>query len=170
MTMDPTRPVAPVVTVPNRARSGGILNMLLIGALAIAIGGVAFAIGRSTAPVSTFPPAGAITGGGPIGRTDGSFAPGGGGPGGFALGGQIALDGTVTSIDADSLTLTLRNGEEMTFTLDAATTYREATDAAAAEVAVGDEVSVTVAGAGRVVQGGSGEAPGLTAGDVTVVR
>ncbi len=167
----PVAPVAPVVAVPPRAKSGGILNLLLVGAAIIAIGGVAFAIGRATAPANAFQRATGLSDGGPIVRPDGSFGPVAGGPAGFALDGEIALDGTVKAIDADSLTLTLTNGEEMTFTLDAATTYREATDAAAADVAVGDEVSVKVAGGGRVQQGGNGgEAPDLKAGDVTVAR
>ncbi len=159
----------PVVAVAPRARSGGTLNLLLIGAAIVAIGGVAFAIGRSTAPANALTQVGAFPDGAVGIGPRGSFAPGGG-PGGFALGGSIALDGTVKSIDADSLTLTLADGREMTFKLDGATTYREATDAAAADIAVGDHVSVKTAGDGRVQAGGSGQAPDLTAGDVTVAR
>jgi hypothetical protein len=159
----------PVVAVAPRVRSGGILNLLLIGAAVVAIGGVAFAIGRSTAPASAFQRAGIIDGGPAIGP-GASFAPGGGGPRDFTLGGGLSMDGKVTAIDADSLTLTLANGDEVTFKLDDATTYREATDAAATDVAVGDEVSVKVAGDGRIQTGGNGETPDLTAGDVTVSR
>ena len=68
------------------------------------------------------------------------------------LGGGLTIDGTVTAVDADSLTLTLDTGEEMTFALDDDTTYHEATDAAADDVAVGDEVSVQVDGGGRVAE------------------
>jgi hypothetical protein len=159
----------PVVAVAPRARSGGILNLLLIGAAIVAIGGVAFAVGRSTAPAVAFQPAGAFDGGNVTGPR-GSFAPGAGGPGAFSLGGAITLDGTVKSIDADSLTLTLADGQEMTFKLDDATTYREATDATATDIAVGDQVSVKAAGDGRIQAGGDGGAPDLTAGDVTVAR
>jgi hypothetical protein len=123
-----------------------------------------------TAPASGFPGVGPVIDGGTALRPDGSFAPGAGGPGGLALGGALAVDGTVKSIDADSVTLTLEGGEEMTFTLDANTTYRAATDASAADVAVGDEVSVKVAGDGRLRLGSDGAAPDLTAGDVTVAR
>ena len=105
-------------------------------------------------------------------RPDGSFAPGAGGPGGFALDGGLAIDGTVTSIDADSVTLTLDNGEEMTFKPSTATRpitrrpTRRRTD-----VAVGDEVSVKVDGGGRIQRGNGGaDDPDLTAGDVTVAR
>jgi hypothetical protein len=191
MDMDPSRPVAPVtsptpspaptapvatlapvVAVAARRKSGGVLNLLLIGAALLAIGGVAFAIGRSTAPASAFQPVGALPDGGTAVRPDGSFAPGAGGPGagGPALGGGLSLAGTVKAVDGDSLTLTLENGEEMTFTLDDDTTYREATDAAASDVAVGDDVSVRVAGRGRIPAAEGGQAPELTAEDVTVSR
>ncbi len=167
----PVAPVAPVVAVAPRARSGGVLNLLLIAAATLAVGGVAFAVGRSTAPASAFPGVGGLNGG-PIVRSDGSFDPGAGGPGGFALDGGLAIDGTVTSIDADSLTLTLANGEEMTFALDADTAYHEATDVTPADVAIGDDVSVKVDGGGGRIQSGNGGStiPDLTAGDVTVSR
>jgi hypothetical protein len=184
MTTDPTQPVtpvtpqapapspapAPVVAVAPRARTGGILNLLLIGAAILAVGGVAFAIGRTTAPASAFPGVGRVTDGSTVFRPDGSFAPGAGGPTGPVLDGTLAVDGTVKSIDADSVTLTLANGDEMTFTLDANTSYRAATDASAADVAVGDEVSVKVAGGGRLELGQDGAAPDLRADDVTVAQ
>jgi hypothetical protein len=194
MTMDPTEPVtpavrpapapaespspapaaspapAPVVAVAPRAKSSGVLNLLLIGAAVVAVGGVAFAIGRTTAPASAFPGGNLVTNGGPVVRADGSFKPGVGGPDGFAISGGFAIDGTVTSIDADSVTLTLANGEEMTFVLDANTTFHEATEASATDVAVGDEVSVKVADGGRIQVGGDGTAADLRAGDVTVAR
>jgi hypothetical protein len=179
MTMDPTQPVAPmpspapVVAVAPRAKSGGILNVLLIGAAILAIGGVAFAVGRSTAPASAFPGVGNLTDG-PIVQPGASFAPGAGGPRGFAADGGLAIDGTVTAVDADSLTLTLENGDQMTLALDGDTTYHEATDATPAVVAVGDDVSVKVDGGGRIQSsnGGNGGSttPDLTAGDVTVSR
>lgn len=165
----PTAPVAPVVAVTPRAKSGGVLNLLLIGAAILAFGGVAFAVGRSTAPASAFPGVGSVTDG-PIVRPGGSFAPGQG-PRGFAPTGGLAIDGKVTSVDADSITLTLENGDQMTFAVDGDTTYHEATDAAATDVAVGDDVSVKVDGGGRIQSGNGGSAdPELTAGDVTVAR
>lgn len=166
----PVAPVAPVVAVAPRAKPGGVLNLLLIGAAILAIGGVAFAVGRSTAPASAFPGVGGFTEG-PIVRSDGSFAPGAGGPRGFVSDGGLAIEGTVTSVDADSITLTLENGEEMTFALDGDTTYHEATDAAATDVVVGDDVSVKIDGAGRIQSSNGGATdPELTAGDITVAR
>ena len=175
MTMDPNPPAAPVepVALAPRARSRSLLDLLLVGAAILAVGGVAFAIGRSTAPAGAFPGVGGL-GGGPIVRFEGSFDPDAGGPGGVALGGGLAIDGSVTAIDADSVTITLDDGQEMTFALDAETTYREATDATPADVAVGDDVSVKVAGAGQIRNGNGGDGgaapPELTAGEVTVSR
>ena len=45
-------PVRPIVTAPRRSSSGRWLNVLLGVAAAVAIGGVAFAVGRSSAPVN----------------------------------------------------------------------------------------------------------------------
>ena len=176
MTIDPSQPVAPVpspspvVAVAPRARSGGVLNLLLVGAAMLAIGGVAFALGRSSAPAAAFPGVGTVAEG-PIVRPGGSFAPGAGGPRGLAADGGLAIDGTVTAIDADSITLKLTNGGEMTLALDGDTTYHEATDATAADVAVGDDVSVKIDGGGRI-QGSNGGSTttDLTAGAVTVAR
>lgn len=180
---DPTPPLAPVVPVVVTARAKrGWLDWLLGVALVLAIGGVAFAVGRTTAPASTagaFPNGGF---GGPNGGfvvdpnasldPDASFAPGGG-PGGRPgiLGaGGLAIDGTVTAIDATSLTLTLDSGETMTFDLDGATTYQEAASASADAIAVGDDVSVRVSGGGFQAGNDGGGASSLTATDVTVTR
>jgi len=161
----------PVVTVNARPRSGRLLNLLLIGAAIVAIGGVAFAVGRATAPASTLPRFGAFTNGGTGVRPDGSFTPSAGGPGFFGRDGGLSLDGTVKAVSADSLTLTLADGREMTFKLDGTTTYQQATPATATDVAVGDSVSVKIAGIGRAAGAGGGTTTtDLTASDVTVDR
>ena len=73
-------------------------------------------------------------------------------------------------------TITTADGQEQTFQVDASTAYHQATDAAASDVAVGDDVSVKVSG-GDGGGGGQGAAPGasgapfqLSASDVTVTR
>jgi hypothetical protein len=172
----PTPAPANPVVAPKR-RTSRLLDLALVGAAVIAIGGVAFAIGRGTAPVAA---SGVFTRGGPgpggavIGGPDGSFDPGTGPKGqngGLVQAGGLAIDGTVTAIDADSITLRLADGQEMTFELDDSTTYREATDATSSDVAVGDDVSVTASGIGRApAAGSSGDTPGLSARDVTVTR
>ena len=171
----PTTPVAPVgpVVVASRPRqSGRSLNVLLARAFAVALGGVAFAVGRSTAPVA------AATGRGNGGAgfvPGGSFVPGanGQGRGGLLGGGGLTVSGTVESIANGKLTVKLASGDTVSFTLDGSTTYRSATSASATDVAVGDKVDVGVTG-GRAAFGGGGAtssaAPELTARDVTVVR
>ena len=155
MTMDPT-PRAPAnpVAIPTR-RSSRVLDIALALAAVLAIGGVAFAAGRITAPASAGPAfaRGLTPGGGTIVSPDGSFDPNGPKQGGVGQNGGLAIDGEVTAVDADSITLKLADGQEMTFKLEATTTYHEAADASASDVAVGDDVSVKVTG-GRVVSGG----------------
>jgi Domain of unknown function (DUF5666) len=175
----------PVVPVPRPKRSSRLLDLALGGAAVLAIAGVAFAVGRTTAPVATVPAAfqqGAFL------RPNGSFAPGAGGPGSaFALGGRLAIDGTVTAVSADSMTIRTPNGREVTVTLDGSTAYHQATSASAADVAVGSTVTVRVDGGLRGNGNGNGGAnanggqggtgptgnagtPQLTASDVTVAR
>jgi len=175
MTMDPAplisqAPPNPIVA-PSR-RSNRLLDIALALAAVLAIGGVAFAAGRITAPAGAGPAfARGLAPGGTIVTPDGSFDPNGPKPGGLALNGGLAIDGTVTAVDADSITLKLANGQEMTFSLDDSTNYHEATDASPSDVAVGDDVSVTASGNGRApAAGSSGETPRLSARDVTVAR
>ena len=165
-------PVGPVVVASRPRQSGRWLNVLLAVAFAVALGGVAFAVGRSTAPVA------AATGRGNGGAgfvPGGSFVPGanGQGRGGLLGGGALTVSGTVESIANGKLTVKLASGDTVSFTLDGSTTYRSATSASATDVAVGDKVDVGVTG-GRAAFGGGGAtssaAPELTARDVTVVR
>lgn len=107
-------PANPVVT--KTRRTNRLLDLALVGAAVIAIGGVAFAIGRGTAPVAA---SGAFTRGGPggvvIGGPDGSFEPGTGPKGqngGLVQAGGLSIEGTVTAVDADSITLKLASGQE----------------------------------------------------------
>jgi Domain of unknown function (DUF5666) len=176
MTMDPapTVPSAPPNPIVNPTRrTSRVLDIALAVAAVLAIGGVAFAAGRLTAPASAGPAfARGLAPDGTVVTPDGSFDPNGPKPGGLASNGGLAIDGEVTAIDADSITLKLADGQEMTFKLDAATTYHEAADASSSDVAVGDDVSVKVTG-GRVVSsngGSSGQTPDMSARDVTVSR
>lgn len=90
---------------------------------------------------------------------------------GFGGGGGLSIDGTVTAIDADSITIKTADGQERIIELDASTAYHQATDAAASDVAVGDDVSVKVSGGGGqgAAPGASG-APRLSASDVTLTH
>ena len=191
----PPQPVAPTPVVPAaqsaKRRSTRALDIALALAAVLAIGGVAFAIGRATAPAPAQAAPG-FDGNGGFLRNGGSFDPGaGGGNGGgprFAFGGgggALAIDGTVTAVSADSITIKPADGQEVTFSLDGTTSYHQATAGAASDVAVGDDVSVRVTPNGRFLgggqnggqggqggQGGAGAsgAPTLSASDVTVTR
>jgi hypothetical protein len=170
MTMEPT-PLDPANRVVSASRrTSRVLDIALALAAVLAIGGVAFAAGRITASTAAGPAfARGLAPGGPNVAPAGSFDPNGPGPGGRALNGGLAVDGTVTAIDAASITLELPNGQVMTFKLEETTTYHEAADASSADVAVGDDVSVKVTG-GRDVSGNGSETPEMAASDVTVSR
>ena len=162
----------PAVVVKSRRPSSRLLDIALAGAALLAVGGVAFGVGRATAP--TLPAgfergAGAFTGGNVV-RPDGSFAPGSG-RGAFGLNGALSIDGTVTAVSADSITVKLADGQEMTFALDSSTAYHQASSASSTDVAVGDDVSIKLKG-GQRAQGGAdaSAAPRLPASDVTVTR
>jgi len=176
---------APVPAAPVRRRggSGMFVNAILAVALVVAVGGVAFAVGRATAPAATA-----------TGRTgfgaNGQGFPGGGGPnasgapgafnGGFGAGG-ISIQGTVTAVSADSITIQTAGGQSVTIPLNASTTYATRTPATAAAVTSGSTVIVQLqSGRGAFGNGNGGQgggpnasgAPGRTLGpasNVTVV-
>ncbi|MEO8571907.1 MAG: hypothetical protein ABI553_09430 [Chloroflexota bacterium] len=184
----PTQPVAavqPVAVQPStrpagKGPSGGrLLNVVLVIAAAVAVGGVAFAVGRSTAPVS------ATTGNGRGGAgfgPGGSFAPrasgqaGFGGRGGFGgAGGTVTLSGTVVSMTADTLTLKTAAGQTIEVAVAPATTYDTQAPAAAADVQAGKTVEVQLQfggiGGGAAGSRASGVPSGSigTANSITVV-
>jgi hypothetical protein len=170
-------PVRPVETAPRRASSGRWLNLLLGIAAAVAIGGIAFAVGRSTAPVAAA--AGPRFGDGavfPGGSFDpnASFTPGrgGNGPGIFASGG-LTIEGTVTSVTGDKLTITTESGQTVEVTLGSDTEYHQQAAGSASDVKTGSKVAVELDVTGRRAgndgQGDAGTGPTGTASDVTVI-
>lgn len=175
----PTAPVASapvtVASVPGPARksssSGRLLNLVLVIAAAVAIGGVAFAIGRGTAAAAAPTGNGRVFGGAFPG---GSFVPGASGAprfgrGGF--GGGLTVQGTVESVDGDTLTIKTANGDTIKVTTGASTTYHTQTDATAADVQTGKTVQVQIDGGftGRPNASATTAAPVGTAGSVTVI-
>jgi hypothetical protein len=185
----PTSPVAanPVTTVPgpvipaakSKGSSGRLLNIVLGVAIAVAIGGVAFAVGRTTAPAS------ASTGRGGFGANNpnasfgprASGAPGfGGGRGGFGgFGGAgLTVRGTVQSVSGDTVTIKTANGQTIEITTGADTTYNTQAPASASDVTEGKTVQVQITptgGGGGFRPGASGAPTGPvgTAGSITVV-
>ena len=133
------------VAVP-RKKGGNLTNVLLVVAAAIAIGGVAFAVGRTTAPTAVASGnRGNGQGQGGQGFTpSGSFTPGqGGGFGDRAL----TISGTVKSTDGTTMTITTANGNETTIDISG-TTYHSQAAATAADVKPGATVAVEITGFG----------------------
>jgi hypothetical protein len=162
-------PVPPSV----RRRWRGWLDALLALALAVAVGGVAFAIGRSTAPAaaSGAPGEGRFVFPGGSFSPDGSFPPGGGpvaGPRGFLAGG-LTVRGTVEAIDEDSMTLRLESGTTIEVALDDRTAYYRRASGNRADVSEGSDVLVELGEvSGRPDPSGDPQPLG-TADDVIVV-
>jgi hypothetical protein len=174
----PTQPVVPsppTIQIPRRKSSGAWLNVVLVVAAVVAVGGVAFAVGRNTAPVAAAGQRGAGNfGGGNFQR--GSFDPtASGAPGGFlgngGRGGGFNLTGTVKSVTADTLTITTANGQTLEFTLGAGTTYDAKTPTTASDVKAGSKVEVQLdfGAGGRPSASAQASGPVGTASSVTVV-
>lgn len=143
--------LADVIARPVKAGSSSRGSSILMAlAAAIAIGGLAFAAGRFTAPAAASSSTrngnglnGAGTGqfnGNPGQGFNGASGQGRAFGGGF---GGITVTGTVAAVSADSITVKLPSGTSITIPLDSATTYHTAAAANAAAVSVGSTVSVT---------------------------
>jgi hypothetical protein len=186
-------PVAPLGPPPAARRSTGssrVLNVALAVAVLVATAGVAFALGRTTAPASATT-AGRFNGGVGGFGPNASFAPNGNeglrGDGGFvgrggfgALGGGLSIQGTVESVSADSITITTQDGQSITIGLDSSTTYHQQSAASASDVQAGKTVILDVTGGFRPGVNGNGNSGSNgnagnggfslgTASDVTVV-
>ena len=178
-------PAPLVATTKPRNRASLGTALLLVGAL-VAIGGVAFAVGRVTAPTAT-----AATNGLGAGRGTGTGGTGFGGNGGAgAFGGAgrnaggLSVTGTVVSIDANTIQLKLANGTSETLNLGSSVTYRDSTAGSASDVTAGATVEIGLslgAGTGPTSSGqprpsggfGGGFGGGLTnatVGTITVVK
>jgi len=167
-----------VVPAPGR-RSDRAFGILLVVAALIAVGGLAFAGGRLTAPAAT------ATGTGGLGGRNDGFGGNGGFPGPFAsgapglgragLGSGVLLTGTVESVGNGTLTIKTENGTTVDVTIQDATTYHSQSAASAADVTTGSQVQVQleVGGAGGPAASPRASAGGAqrttTARDVTIV-
>ena len=180
----PTGPVVaspPVIAQPpalpaaKRKGSGGAwLNIVLVIAAAVAIGGVAFAVGRSTAPASA-----AANGRGNFGAgngfPNGGLTPGASGQPGFGRGGfgggGLTIRGTVESVNGNTLTIKTASGQTVQVTTGASTTYNTQAAASASDVQAGKTVQVQLdfGGQGRPNASAAPGAPVGTAGSVTII-
>ncbi len=168
------QPVAP-------ARRDRGTQILFIVAALVAVGGLAFAVGRITAP----PPVSAAANGRGFGNfnrgAEASGAPGfgggfGGGLGrGLAAGGGVTVRGTVQSVSPTALTIKLADGSTATVDLTGTTTYHKQAAATSSDVTAGGQVEVQVqfqpraSGAPGASPAPSGAPRTFTASDVTLV-
>ncbi len=151
-----TAPV-PVAPVKRRSSAGLLVNVLLGVAVVVAVGGVAFAAGRATAPTTTA--ANGRFGGNGAGGfgPNASGAPGRGGAfQGVFGGGGVTVEGTVTAVAADSITIQLSSGQAVTIPTSSDTTYHSQTAASSSDVTTGATVKVELSGGGRFAGGGQG--------------
>jgi hypothetical protein len=82
----------------------------------------------------------------------------------FAAGGAT-IDGTVTAVDADSMTIKTASGQEIEITLDGSTTYHRQSSATSSDVKTGGTVVVRL---DLGPKDGGSTSTGPTASDVTV--
>jgi len=172
---------ARAVLTPRRGRPAPVrransVTALLVVSAMVALGGVAFAVGRvtSTGPSGTgqttagngFPAVAANASGNPnlalAGRTGG-------------LAGAATVSGTVVGVTSSSITVQLASGQTVTVTTGSSTTYHTQTAATSSDVTQGATVSVKTSGSGAVTNAGGaaasaspGTAVSLTATDVTI--
>ncbi len=171
MAMFDPEPVAPEPVPAARPRNPqpqrrSIGTSLVLGlAAVVAVGGLAFAAGRLTAPpaaaASGFNRTGNGTFGGEFPRASG--APGGGGFAGLRGGGGFGIQGTVTAVSSDQLSLQLANGTTINIPLTSTTTYHQQTAGAASDVQVGKQVQVQLE-RNTSGNGGAAASPGTGGG------
>ena len=154
----------PPVIAPVKKGDRTFTILLAVGLL-IAVGGVAFAVGRVTAPAAAATTARGGFGAGGFGGAAGAGAGTGGaaglGRGGF--GGGVLVTGTVDSVSGTTMTLKEANGSTVTVNLASTTTYHAQAAATAADVTTGKQVQVEVEVAGGFGQDVPGASPGAAA-------
>jgi hypothetical protein len=151
----------PVAAAPSRRRRGGGGTAFLVVGAIVLVGGLGFAAGRVTAPAATSRAA-AFSGVGNGTLPSASGVPGQAGAGDLRRGGLlgvgsgITVEGTVTAVATDAITLDV-NGTSTAVKTDASTTYHSQAAGTAADVTVGAKVLVRMSGfGGRAAGGGQG--------------
>lgn len=169
-------PVRSAPTRPGRVKRASSTSILLVLSALIALGGVGFAVGRATGGSSTGDTnAAALNNGFPGGGAGASGRPDlAGGPNGLTSTAST-VSGTVLSSTADSITIQLADGQQVTLSTGSSTTYHSQTAASGSAVAVGASVIVkTSAGASTgaiasaAASAGTGAGTTRTATDITI--
>lgn len=154
-----------------RRRMGGLspISLLLALAAAVAIAGVAFAVGRTTSGTLGAGTGATTTQGGAVTNQDGAF-PGGAPPDdqdSDRVAGRQTITGTVSTLSDGTLTIQLADGRTVQVAIGSSTTFHAQAAASPDQVTAGSQVIVTLPGIGQPGDVGSGTT-GLTATDVTI--
>ena len=177
-------PAGPPAHVPARARRATSVSVLLAISAMIALGGVAFAVGRATSTGST---TGSTNAGANNGLVNGApngagFVPNASGAPDFVRGGDdgfgpgaATVTGTVVSVTSNSITIQTAGGQTETIAIGSSTTYHAQTAATSSDVTTGATVVVKTSRTGVVPNTGqalASSSPGVTtagtATDVTI--
>lgn len=165
------QPLAQPMTPVRQQRRNRWLDVALGAAAVIAIAGIAFAGGRLTAPAPTRTGFGGgnLPGGGALGQGGATLAPGQTPGPGFrgGFGGAIALQGTITEVTADHLTLKLASGQTIQIPISSDTAYHREAAASSTDVQTGTQVLIQLQ---QSANGGgirNGQLP--AARDVTII-
>jgi hypothetical protein len=161
---------SPFTSRPTPRRLGGIsvVSLLLALAGAIAIAGVAFAVGRTTAgnagtSLSTGAGTDISNGTAPNLGVPGGRDDNGGGDDAGRISESRRVTGTVTSVSGSTITLQLADGRSVQVAVDGSTTYHRQVSASQGDVSTGSQVIISVSGFAP-----PGSTSGLTASDVTI--
>lgn len=158
MIQEPAPVVATPIVAPARKRADRSGLVLALAAF-VAVGGITFAIGRTTAPASVATGQTGARGGIPGGSFDpsASFDPTSmGRPGG----GSTTVTGTVSTFSGTTLTIRTADGQTIEVDASGATWHAQAA-AAATDVTTGTTVQVSATGMGGFGPGGAD--PGASA-------
>ena len=150
----------PPVIAPVKKGDRTFTILLAVGLL-IAVGGVAFAVGRVTAPAQAATTRGNFGAGGFGGAAGAGAGTGAAGLGRGGFGGGVLVTGTVDSVSGTTMTLKEANGSTVTVNLASTTTYHAQAAATAADVTTGKQVQVEVQIAGGL---GGQDVPGASPG------
>lgn len=149
----------PAVIAPTKKGDRTFTILLAVGLL-IAVGGVAFAVGRVTAPAQAATTRGGFGAAG-FGGTGTGAGTGGAGLGRGGFGGGVLVTGTVDSVSGTTMTLKEANGSTVTVNLASTTTYHAQAAATVADVTTGKQVQIEVQIAGGF---GGQDVPGASPG------
>lgn len=140
-------PAVAAAAVNGRSKGGRVSTgtLAFVVAVVIAAAGLGFAGGRLTAPAAATTRTGFN---GQFGQFGGGANPGASfnpARGGFGVGGgNLSIDGKVTAVSSDSITVETANGQSVTLRVPSTVAYHAQAPATSSDVTVGSSVQVSV--------------------------